>query len=756
MSTLPLRQRLSYRLVKWALLITFALGTLLGLIRLGLAYLSMQNAFEEKIQVLAEGARGTASLAILKRDHQLAEQVIQGLLQYEPIHYVILKEDHGDMFMRRWRDEPSEHAQLFIAGGQYSQQALSDQNGKAIGQLIIYANPRLIEAQFISTMGWEMLQEVGRALLLTVLILWLVSRMVSQPLSQMAMSIQQMDDEALEQTRIRLPTGHQQDELGLLARATNTLLNSLQSRSEEREQLLTHMEQAKQAAEAANMAKSRFMANMSHELRTPLNAIMGYSEIIKDELSERGQDDLHEELDRILFASENLLKIVNSVLDMSNNDIGQLALYEEIVDIDTLLHDLRAQMLPQVLEKGNDLQLIMPPRAGHLSTDANKLRQCLLNLLDNANKFTEQGVIELRLSRETEDGMYYFAFTISDNGIGIASEDQESIFQAFAQADVSSTRKYDGTGLGLALVQRFVGALGGQLSLQSHIDVGTCMTIRLPCRMPERRQVSPQNQVSYANQHQKSTVLVIDDDSMIRTLLQNYMHRFGYQAVTAPGGEEGLRLAQQIKPALITLDIMMPDMDGWLVLNALRTDPSFDKTPIVVISALEDERQLALERGANAYLSKPVNQQALQSILHDHISSSSERVPLIMMLEEDDNNRDMLGLLFNRAGWDVCKVQTAPAALSLLEKQEPPDLIVLDLVLPDMDGEHFIAAVKAQPAWANIPLVILTAKDLRQEERQKLEKQVVFIAQKGTYQRTEFVRSLRKVLEQNKEKDAQV
>jgi len=387
---------------------------------------------------------------------------------------------------------------------------------------------------------------------------------------------------------------------------------------------------AKEAAEQANHVKSAFLANMSHELRTPLNAIIGYSEILEEELAEAGLQDLCEDTHKIHGAGLHLLGLINDVLDISKIEAGKMDLYNESFDLSVLITEVMGTIQPLMEKRSNRLELCCQADLGKLQADLVKTRQILFNLLSNAAKFTEQGVVTLEVVRETRADSEWVLFHISDQGIGMTPEQIAKLFQPFTQADTSTTRKYGGTGLGLTITKRFVEMMGGRISVTSQLGQGSIFTIELPAHAGTPGKVSSVSKhvspvVSASSPPQAAQpaktgnrVLVIDDEQMERDLLQSYISKLGHQVSLASNGDEGLKLAQELMPDVITLDIMMPGMDGWMVLSALKNNPTLAHIPVVIMSILA-EKNLGYSLGATDYLSKPIARDQLNSVLKKYL-----------------------------------------------------------------------------------------------------------------------------------------
>ncbi len=505
---------------------------------------------------------------------------------------------------------------------------------------------------------------------------------------------------------------------------------------------------AKEAAEQANRVKSAFLANMSHELRTPLNAIIGYSEMLHEDMEDLGCGELTTDLQKIHGAGKHLLGLINDVLDISKIEAGKMDVFTETFALTALIQEVVATVNPLIVKKNNTLVLQQSENLGNLHADVTKVRQMLFNLLSNAAKFTEQGQITLSVKREEQDGTDWIIFSVEDQGIGMSQEQIDNLFQPFTQADNSTTRKYGGTGLGLTITKRFAEMMGGNVTVLSELGKGSTFLVTLPTyvRMNESKRLDGTPPLGFAHLGiQKGRhVLVIDDDPVIRELLQNYISKLGYQVTVANGGDEGLQLAQQLQPDAITLDIMMPGMDGWMVLSALKNNPVLSDIPVIILSMVE-ERNLGFSLGAADYLNKPIDRDQLYNTLRKYLIDNADN-QLIMLVEDDEVTCTLLSSLLQKAGWQVQTAENGKIALEQLALLNP-SLILTDLMMPEMDGFELIKNLQEHNEWHKIPIVVLTAKEITQEDREKLNRQVVQIFQKSSYSREDLLNELRAYLE---------
>ena len=511
-----------------------------------------------------------------------------------------------------------------------------------------------------------------------------------------------------------------------------------------------------QQVERANRLKSEFLANMSHELRTPLNAILALSQLLLDRLD----GDLTEEQDkqvRIIHRNgQNLLRLINDVLDLSRIEAGRLEVTPSTFNLFDLLTAAEATMHPLLLEKGLPLILDVGNDIGPLHQDETKLKQALLNLLSNAAKFTESGSIRLEArSISLANQQPGVCLRVIDTGIGIPTGELETIFDEFHQIDSSLTRRYEGTGLGLAITRHLVTALGGEITVASEVGTGSTFTITIPARISAAGQGDPRPieethmavPARAVASSEAPTVLVVDDDPEVRYILQRYLEGAGFGVLLAASGAEGLRMARDHHPRAITLDIMMPGMDGWDVLRALKADPAIADIPVIICSIL-DNRELGYSLGAVEYLVKPVSRQDVLAA----IGRLPAACPIlrVLVVEDDDTEASTLRGYLEEAGYQVGMAANGREALAALSRQSA-DLITLDLMMPEMDGFALLAELRAQPAYRGLPVVVLTARDLSVDEQARLRAGMALVIQKGPQRRELLLRELRRILGEGRE-----
>ncbi|MCJ2024735.1 hybrid sensor histidine kinase/response regulator [Methylobacterium sp. J-067] len=492
---------------------------------------------------------------------------------------------------------------------------------------------------------------------------------------------------------------------------------SLRAGRAELEDARRDAEAAREAAEDANRAKSSFLANMSHELRTPLSAVIGYSEMLEEEAEELGQDTLLKDLGKIKSNAKHLLGLINDVLDLSKVEANRMDVYAEDIDVGEFVRDAAGTVDALVAKRGNRLVLDIPEGLGTARTDATKLRQGLFNLLSNAAKFTEGGMVTLRVRRTAEPDGDGLTFAVEDTGIGMSPEQVERLFQRFVQADGSTTRRYGGTGLGLALTKAFAHLLGGDVTVASEVGRGTRFVLTVPATLPETGDALESDEPGIATAlagSGRGLVLVIDDEESQRDLMGRFLQRQGFSVRTAADGRTGLDLARSLAPRVILLDVMMPDVDGWAVLASLKSDPVTRDIPVVMVSFVADAA-LSASLGAADALPKPVDWARLKGVLDRFGPGAGD----VLVVDDDADMRGRLRAVLERDGWAVREAGDGAEALERLTESKPR-VVLLDLTMPVMDGFTFLHELRSRPGCGEIPVVVLSARDVSGEERRRL------------------------------------
>jgi len=501
---------------------------------------------------------------------------------------------------------------------------------------------------------------------------------------------------------------------------------------------------ARDRALAASRAKSGFLANMSHELRTPLNAVIGYAEIMMEDFEDSEHQQYVGDLKRIQNAGKHLLSLINDILDLSKIEAGKMGLNLEYFRVDGMVEEVLDTIQPMALKNNTQLKLIENPEVGVMLSDITKVRQILFNLISNGIKFSENGQVEVQCYRKDVEGKEHIFFEVTDTGIGMSPEDLEKLFEEFFQVDNSNAKKWSGTGLGLVISQRFAQMMGGSIAVRSELGEGSTFTVNVPVNTAKIRfQDSPDGFIvgpkidprlvrfsgkaeDIERRDKISRVLVIDDDPDVRDLMERYLSREGFEVTSVNGGQEGIAKVKEFQPDVITLDVLMPVMDGWSVLSELKKDPETAAVPVIMLSML-DELDMSFALGASDYLLKPINRDLLVDTVLKHIRDKENA--MVLVVDDQDDNRNMISRVLNSHKINVITAENGVEALSCLEKQRP-DLILLDLMMPEMDGFRFSEIAKQDEHLKDIPIVVLTAQELSTDDISRLSGKVERIYEK--------------------------
>ncbi len=638
--------------IKAKLIIITMVTSSVALILLSTSYLgydliSFRHLLGEDLATQAEIIGYNSATAMAFKDAPTATVTLSALKAKEDIVAAVLYSPNGKIFAKYVRSNvahPDLPAVLLQGNksryrGKYLEVFHNVSfNGDPVGTLLLQSDMSQWSLRAKSYASFLLLFMLGSAFL-ALLLASRLQNLISRPILRLEDTMRVVS--AKKNYEVRALKFYD-DEIGRLIDGFNTMLteiqqrdsalqtanDELQSRTHELEAEITHRKKAqeellsaKRAAEDASRAKSAFLANMSHELRTPLNAIIGYSEMIQEEIQEAGHIQNIQDVQKIESAGKHLLALINDVLDLSKIEAGKMALHVENFELAAMIEELVATLQPAFAKNSNKLELDLADDLGTMRSDITKVRQILANLLSNAAKFTDRGTVSLRIDQTDSDGQQWVRFRVQDTGIGISAEQQQNLFKEFAQADVSIARKYGGTGLGLAISHRFAQLMGGHMSVESEPGKGSVFTVMLPARInsdtsdvpsakPEREQPTTASKAK----SRAETILVIDDDPAVRDLMSRFLAKLGFEVVAASSGEQGLALARRLRPAVITLDVVMPGIDGWSVLKTLKADPELSMVPVIMVTIVDNEIT-GVNLGASGYLVKPVDRDRLAEII---------------------------------------------------------------------------------------------------------------------------------------------
>lgn len=715
-----------------AMLVSVAL--LLATIGLvGLQYLTEDRLADQRHEQITQVIAANTGPALLFADTAAAEENLMSIEGIEDVEAARLYDVEGQIFASFKNANLDQDVQL---AGLKSVMTNVVVDQEMVGKLEILVDDRSI-FDIIAETWLAMLILFSICLILSMIFAGQINKIAFAPIGRLSDAMQKVT--VSNDYTMRLAEGSDPD-FALITRNFNKMVETVSHRDEALVEKAQQLTDARDEAEQANVAKSQFLANMSHELRTPLNAIVGYTDVLKEELKSSSNMRSLDDVQWISSSAQQLLELINSILDLSKIEAGRMDVDVHEFDVARIVHEVGKMIEPAAAQKNNKVHVQVAENLGIAHTDSVKLRQSLLNLGSNAAKFTENGRIFILARREDNE----LVFSVSDTGIGMTEEQVGRLFQPFSQADASTTRRFGGTGLGLTITQRFCDMLGGSIEVESKEGNGSTFTLRIKAdfNSPDNQEGPDAEEGSDTEEnsayqdifdtsdreidHSKPLAIVIDDEPSAAKLLERMAVQAGYSTIAAPDGQSGLDAIRKKKPALILLDISMPKVDGFDVLETLRHEAALASIPVVIVS-VSDDRKSTLNAGACEHLIKPVSSAEVSAVLSQYAQQRSGRV---LIVEDDEATARLYSRGIERAGYTVSVATNGREAQDLLTANEF-DFVVTDLRMPEIDGHDLIDWIAE---FAKVPkpaLFVVTGKAMSEAETKALEEKVQRILPKN-------------------------
>jgi signal transduction histidine kinase/DNA-binding response OmpR family regulator len=734
---------------------------------------SFRAALVNNVSIQAQIIGDNTVSALVFNDPQSAGKTLSALDANRHLIYAQIYTSDGEPFAGYWRERAGEALPLpaippgqrqihWFKNGRLGLARSIIFQGKPTGTVYIDSDLEAINDR-LKSYGVITVLVFLASLVLALLVSTTLQRVISQPVMQLARTVRIVSTE--KNYSIRAATSANRDEVSTLIESVNEMLEQSQQRDGALQRAQRELEQRVQErtiqlavankeldlrnreVERATKLKSKFLANMSHELRTPLNAIVGFSDLLAEGSAGQLNDKQKRFVHHIKQGSAHLLQLINDILDLSKIEAGQLELRsEEFLVMDAL---------PEVLSTINPLAMaknILIEQRGEttslIKADRVRFKQILYNLLSNAVKFTPKGG---QIKIECVDDSDFVRVSISDSGIGIRPEDQRVIFNEFRQVEGSADGSQEGTGLGLAITKRLVEQQGGQISVQSELGKGSRFTFTLVAAGPKAEvpQIVEPAKASIVAASGRITplVLIVDDEGSSRELIARYLEP-EYRLAMAVSGAEALKKAKQLRPDAITLDVLMPGSSGFETLASLRKNPETANIPVIILSIV-DQRQVGFALGAADYLIKPVRKPTLLNAIRKHVRLPADDDSAILLVDDDPKALELLGEVLRASGYETQAVRNGKRALEVLANKAV-GAVLLDLLMPGMDGFEVIRHVRQEPTLKELPILVMTGKNLTKEEAALLSDQTQGLLQKNGYWQQQLIAEVRRVIDGNK------